>query len=217
MGEHIGRTPGGAQLPAYNSDFGGAAAMLSDAGGPSDRLPTRRAHALGIALLLLCTAAFCVPLWGEIRARLQVRLPDAPNGAVGIGTAIGWSTATLANLVTIGVLGVLFGVLGALALRWRTPGRATFDFTGARRTFTLAWGLYVLAKLAGQGILAFFEGAQLADAVPALMRPDAWLALLFGALLWAARALAGATWPRALATAGILTVLYAGTLVLLPS
>ncbi|MFC4955473.1 hypothetical protein ACFPFX_04085 [Streptomyces mauvecolor] len=217
MGEHIGRTPEAARLPVYVGDFGRAPAMPSAAGGPSDRLPTRRAHALGIALLLLCTAVFCVPLWDEIRARLQVRLPDAPDGAVGIGTAIGWSTATLANLVTIGVLGVLFGVLGALALRWRTPDPATFDFTGVRRTFTLAWGLYVLAKLAGQGILAFFGRAQLADAVPALTRTDAWLPLLFGALLWAARALAGAAWPRALATAGALTVLYAGTLLLLPS
>ncbi|WP_438292980.1 hypothetical protein [Streptomyces sp. HUAS TT7] len=217
MVEHIGRTAGVAQLPSYASELQQGSAAPPTAGGPTGRLPTRRAHALGVALLLLCTAAFCIPLWDEIRARLQVRLPDAPDGAVGIGTAIGWSTATLANLVTIGVLGVLFGVLGALALRWRTPDPATFDFTGVRRTFTIAWGLYVLAKLAGQGILAAFGWAQLATAVPALTRPDGWLPLLFGALLWAARSFAGAAWPRALAMAGALTALYTGTLLLLPS
>lgn len=245
MGEHIGNgirsadrpscttadlSSHTAELPSYPGDMnrvgGHADASAPGApgapgapaiGGPAFRPVTRRAHALGTALLLLCTAAFCVPLWGEIRARLHLRLPDAPEGALGIGTAIGWSTATLANLVTVGVLGVLFGVLGALALRHRTTGATPDDFTGARRAYTAAWGGYVLAKLTGQGILALFGSARLAAAVPSLTSADAGLALLFAALVGAGRMLLGATWARALSVAGGLTALYTATFLLLPA
>ncbi|MCP3819416.1 hypothetical protein NLX86_15265 [Streptomyces sp. A3M-1-3] len=220
MGEHIvGRSRGGS-LPAYEADTKRPAEVSSaDAGTRSRGFPpmrvNRRGHALGITALLLCTAAASLPLWSRIRSQIQVRLPEAPEGAVEIGTAIGWSTAALANMATVGVLGVILGVVGALVVRWTAP---TSDFTRARRTFTVAWVAFVLVKLAGWSlVMPLLLRGEAADAVPALTRPDPWLLVLFAALLGAGRSVADVAWPRAVAVAASLTALYAGTLLLLPA
>ncbi|MEE1752708.1 hypothetical protein [Streptomyces sp. SP18CS02] len=178
-------------------------------------MDSRRGHALAVSAVLLCTAAASLPLWDKIRNEIAVRLPDAPDGAVDIGAAIGWSTALLANLATVGVLAAVFGVTGAAAARWAAPGS---DFTRARRAFTVAWLGFVLTKLIGTALVApLFGWVDAADAVPTLTRFDGWIGLLAAALLGTGRAVVRAPWPRAAAVATGLSALYAGTLLLLPA
>ncbi|MFE5485304.1 hypothetical protein [Streptomyces sp. NPDC056527] len=224
MGEYVDRAPrtsGLPVLPAEPAEAAERSAVEAGQPGPRDpsdglwaRLRTRRGHALGIIVLLFATALFSWPLHAEIRAQVETRLPDAPEGALGIGAAVGWSTATLANIATVGVLAVLFGVLGALGMKWAAPSE---EFTAQRRTFTLAWALFVLVKLVGWTLLAPLLGGEAAQAVPSLTRIDWALPLLFGALLWAARAAGRAPWPRACAVACAVTGLYVGSLLALPS
>ncbi|HET6357592.1 hypothetical protein [Streptomyces sp.] len=220
MGEHIVAGSRGGSLPTYETDTKRPLVVSSADGrtgfrGFPPRLVDRRGHALSIAIVLLGTVAASLPLWSRIRAQIGVRLPEAPEGSVEIGTAIGWGTAVLANMATVGVLGVLLGVVGALAVRWVAPRS---DFTRVRRTFTFAWVVFVLVKLAGWClVMPPLSWGEAADAVPALTRVDAWLVVLFTALLWAARSVPDVAWPRAVVIAASITALYSSTLLLLPA
>ncbi|MEU8621064.1 hypothetical protein [Streptomyces sp. NPDC048623] len=228
-----------AGLPAYRGEDATAPASTptptpTTDGFPAARLPGRRAHALGVCALVVATLGFGVPLWGEIRARVHDRVGDVSDGAIGIGTGIAWSTSALANIVTLGVLGALMGVLGTLALRHlplrlllpgerqpRQPGGFTdfttfTDFTALRRAYTLGWIAFVLAKLVCWSLARLVTGGSLAWAVPSVTHLDAWLPLLSCALLLTGRAV-GASWPRAAAVAAVLTTLYATALWSLPS
>ncbi|MFI9001686.1 hypothetical protein [Streptomyces sp. NPDC053541] len=223
------RTDGPDGLPGYRGDDDTAPGLGT--GGGAARLPGRRLHALGVCALVLATLGFGVPLWGEIRERVLDRVGPVSDGAVGIGTGIAWTTSALANIVTLGVLGVLVGVLGALAVRHlplplplplspsrngeRRP-RPTAEFTELRRAFTLGWIGFVLAKLTGWTLARLVTGGSTAWAVPSVTQLDAWLPLLPCALLLTGRAI-GASWPRAATVAVGITALYALALGLLPS
>ncbi|MFF8599086.1 hypothetical protein ACF065_15340 [Streptomyces sp. NPDC015232] len=215
------RTGGPDGLPSYRGDDA-TAPGLGTRGGAA-RLPGRRLHALGACALVLATLGFGVPLWGEIRERVLDRVGPVSDGAIGIGTGIAWTTSALANIVTLGVLGVLVGVLGALAVRHlplppngeRRP-RPTAAFTDLRRAFTLGWIGFVLAKLTGWTLTRLLTGGSTAWAVPSVTHLDAWLPLLPCALLLTGRAV-GASWPRAATVAVGITALYALALGLLPS
>ncbi|MEV0317360.1 hypothetical protein ACIBKX_22890 [Streptomyces sp. NPDC050658] len=224
MGEHIAAAAGrGGDLPFYGAEFSGTGSPGTNARAPQwrDRLLGRRGHALSVAALLVVTVLFTVPVWGEIRVRIVERMPDAESGAVGIGTAIGWSTAALANMATVGVLGVVFGVVGAVAMRWARPAAAPAApaspaaFVRARRAFTVGWALFVAGKFTGWSLVCVLTGGRLADAAASLTRPDPWLVLLFGALLWSGRSALGAAWPRACAVAAAMTAVFGVTSLLL--
>ncbi|MBB5106469.1 hypothetical protein [Streptomyces spectabilis] len=222
------RATGTAGLPAYEDDAPGApdapgTPEAPDGGaGFGQRLVTRRGHALGVSALVVATAAFSVPLWGEIHDRVVERLDTASEGAVGIGTSIAWCTSLLANVLTLGLLGVLVGALGAVATRHLPlPGALNTatepgDFTRPRRAFTLGWVAFVLAKLTVWTAAGLALGHDVSRAVPTVTHLDAYLPLLPCALLLAARA-AGSAWPRAAATAAAVTAVYATALWLLPS
>lgn len=210
-------------LPAYRGD--GADEPATAEGAPPARLPSRRAHALGVCALAVATLCFGVPLWGEIRERVLERVGPVSDGAIGIGTGIAWTTSALANIVTLGVLGVLVGVLGALAVRHlplpaTLPGERrplpTGTFTDLRRAFTLGWIAFVLVKLAAWTLARLATGGSTAWAVPSVTHLDAWLPLLPCALLLTGRAV-GASWPRAAAVAAGITGLYVIALWALPS
>ncbi|RSS32581.1 hypothetical protein EF906_33640 [Streptomyces sp. WAC08241] len=160
-------------------------------------------------------------MWDEIRTRVLERVDHAPDGAIGIGTGIAWTTTALANVVTLGVLGVLVGVLGAIGLRHLPlPGDRKpllpADFTTLRRAYTLGWIAFVLAKLTCWTLFRLAADESTAWAVPSVTHLDAWLPLLPCALLLTGRA-AGAALPRAAAVAAGVTVLYATALWSLPS
>ncbi|MCX5071196.1 hypothetical protein OHA84_35425 [Streptomyces sp. NBC_00513] len=156
-----------------------------------------------------------LPLQDRIRDEIAVRIPDASDGALDIGAAIGWTTALLANLATVGVLAAVFGVAGAVTMRWAAPP-AGRDFTRARRAFSLAWLGFVFSKLLATALGTPMLGwGDAADAVPALTRLDVWTCLLAAALFVAGRAV-GTPRPRAVGVAAALTALYTGTLLLLP-
>ncbi|WP_030687443.1 hypothetical protein [Streptomyces sp. NRRL B-1347] len=226
------RTTGAAGLPAYGDDapdgLGAAAAPASGAragsapGSFGQGLLTRRGHALGVSALIVATAGFSVPLWGEIHDKVVERVDTASEGAIGIGTSIAWCTSLLANVLTLGLLGVLVGALGAVATRHLPlPGDVqgaggADDFTRLRRAFTLGWAAFVLAKLTAWTAAGLALGHDVSRAVPTVTHLDAWLPLLPCALLLAARA-AGSAWPRAAATAAAVTAAYATALWLLPS
>ncbi|GHG93293.1 hypothetical protein [Streptomyces lanatus] len=188
-----------------------------------DGLTSRRGHAFGIAVLVLATAAFSVPLWDVIRAQVEERVGGAPDGAIGVGAAIAWCTGLLANVLTLGLLGVLVGALGAVAARHLPlPGSAVRptarpdDFTRVRRAFTLGWAAFVLAKLIAWTVAGLALGRDVARAVPAVTHLDGWLLLLPAVLLCAGRAV-GYAWPRAAAVAVAVTAAYATALWLTPS
>ncbi|XIE79400.1 hypothetical protein AB6O49_17970 [Streptomyces sp. SBR177] len=216
-------------LPGYRGDDATAPGLGTGTGTGTARFPGRRLHALGVCALVLATLGFGVPLWGEIRERVLDRVGPVSDGAVGIGTGIAWTTSALANIVTLGVLGVLVGVLGALAVRHlplpvslspsrngeRRP-RPTAEFTELRRAFTLGWIGFVLAKLTGWTLARLVTGGSTAWAVPSVTHLDAWLPLLPCALLLTGRAV-GASWPCAATAAVGVTALYALALGLLPS
>ncbi|GLW50550.1 hypothetical protein Stsp02_62110 [Streptomyces sp. NBRC 14336] len=219
--EKDGRRPSahGAGLPAYLGDETGE--VGEPAAPKATRLPGRRAHALGVCALVLATLGFGIPLSGEIRERVRDRVGPVSDGAIDIGTAIAWCTTALANIVTLGVLGVLVGVLGALALRHLPlPGerrpRFPGEFTDLRRAFTLGWIAFVLTKLTGWTLARLATGGSTAWAVPSVTHLDAWLPLLPCALLLTGRVV-GASWPRAAAVAAGITALYATALWSLPS
>ncbi|MFF2214908.1 hypothetical protein [Streptomyces antibioticus] len=223
--ERVETAGGRAGLPAYQGDGDGEPATGFPEGRLPGRLPGRRVHALGVCALVAATLGFGVPLWGEIRERVLDRVAPMSDGAIGIGTGIAWSTSALANIVTLGVLGALVGVLGALAVRHlplpgeglgtRRPGSAG-EFTGLRRAFTLGWIAFVLVKLTGWTLARLATGGSTAWAVPSVTHLDLWLPLLPCALLLTGRAV-GASWPRAAAVAGGITALYAIALGTLPS
>ncbi|MFD9907204.1 hypothetical protein [Streptomyces sp. NPDC059063] len=216
-----GATGTASGLPAYQSEESDATAPAADAAGPGARLLGRRGRALGVVALVLATIGFSVPLWGEIRERVVDRVDDAPDGAIGIGTAIAWCTSVLSNIVTLGVLAAVVGVLGAVAARhlplpaaWGTDRFA--DFTALRRAFVLGWIAFVLAKLTCWSLGRIALGESMSRAVPSVTHLDAWLPLLPCALLLAGRA-AGTTWARAACVAAAVTAVYATALGLLPS
>ncbi|MFI8927953.1 hypothetical protein ACIG3E_09800 [Streptomyces sp. NPDC053474] len=219
----ITRTNGVAGLPAFEDDAPGATPAPPAARGPfGQRLLTRRGHALGVSALVVATAAFSVPLWGEIHDKVVERVDSASEGAIGIGTSIAWCTSLLANVLTLGLLGVLVGALGAVATRHLPPPGAlptadeSGDFTRLRRAFTLGWVAFVLAKLTVWTVAGLALGHDVSRAVPTVTHLDAWLPLLPCALLLAGRA-TGAAWPRAAAVAAAVTAVYATALGLLPS
>ncbi|WP_172387492.1 hypothetical protein [Streptomyces sp. MNP-20] len=217
------RANGVAGLPAFEDDAPGAAPAPPPARGSfGRRLLTRRGHALGVSALVVATAGFSVPLWGEIHDQVVERVDSASEGAIGIGTSIAWCTSLLANVLTLGLLGVLVGALGAVAARHLPlPGTPRIadgsgDFTRLRRAFTLGWVAFVLAKLTAWTVAGLALGHDVSRAVPTVTHLDAWLPLLPCALLLAGRA-AGAAWPRAAAVAAAVTAGYATALGLLPS
>ncbi|MGH4032831.1 hypothetical protein ACQB60_28295 [Actinomycetota bacterium Odt1-20B] len=226
MGEHV-KYAERAGLPVH----GGAeeepeagADLAGHGGGRAARLLGRRGHALGVGALVAATVGFGVPLWSELRARVLERVEDAPDGAIGIGTAVAWCTSVLANIVTLGVLGFALGALGAVALRLRFGGdggpapeaAGSGGFTRVRRAFTLGWIAFVLAKLTGWTLVRLALGDGISRAVPSVTLLDGWLVLLPCALAAAGR-IAGAGWPRAAAAAAGVTAVYATALLLLPS
>ncbi|MEI5103277.1 hypothetical protein RB200_38055 [Streptomyces sp. PmtG] len=230
------RATGTAGLPAYEDGALDTLETPDAPGTPGDGaaagpgafgqgLLTRRGHALGVSALVVATAGFSVPLWGEIRDRVTERLDSASEGAIGIGASIAWCTSLLANVLTLGLLGVLVGALGAVATRHLPlPGAAgnagnagnAADFTRVRRAFTLGWVAFVLAKLTAWTAAGLALGHGVARAVPTVTHLDGWLLLLPCALLLAGRA-AGSAWPRAAAVAAAVTAAYATALWLLPS
>ncbi|SBT90106.1 hypothetical protein GA0115233_101558 [Streptomyces sp. DI166] len=209
-------------LPAYRADEPAESAEPAATGGsPAGRLPGRRLHALGVCALVLATLGFGIPLGGEIRARVKERVGPVSDGAIDVGTGIAWSTTALANIVTLGVLGVLVGVLGAIGLRHLPlPGerqpRLPGDFTALRRAFTLGWIAFVLTKLTCWTLTRLATGGSTAWAVPSVTHLDAWLPLLPCTLLVTGRVI-GASRPRAAAVAAGITTLYATALWSLPS